>query len=150
MHFSFRPITADNSSVAYSIHRIGQPNPWSSRVFDDCLTPPYFAVYIGLKEIELGYLIGMKVLDEVTLMDIGVDAKYQGQGIGRLLMNYLVDLCLAQSIKQIWLEVRVSNERAIQLYQSVGFNLIETRKSYYVNDDGREDALIMCLQLESS
>lgn len=151
MSQQFTPITPQNSELGFNLHLQGQPSPWSRKIFDDCLTKPYFAYYLQ-SDLEcdskiVGYFIGMKVVDEVTLMDIGVVKKSQGHGFGRRLLNYCIELSEAENVKQIWLEVRESNTSAISLYESVGFNVIETRHDYYVNAEGKEDAFIMCLQL---
>lgn len=79
-------------------------------------------------------------------MDIGLAPSYRGQGLSYLLLEHFFAQCRAKAIEEVWLEVRVSNQGAIHLYQKNGFELIETRKNYYPCARGREDALIMkCL-----
>ncbi|MCF2946899.1 ribosomal protein S18-alanine N-acetyltransferase [Paraglaciecola aquimarina] len=147
MSLEFIPLTSENSAIGFELHNLGQPNPWSRKIFDDCLSQPYFAFYLGSTSQYLGYFIAMQVVDELTIMDIGVRKVERGRGYGRLLINYIVDYCEKNNIQQVWLEVRQSNTAAINLYESVGFNVIETRHDYYVGANGKEDALIMCLQV---
>lgn len=147
MSQAFIPITVNNSHNGYQIHRLSQFKPWSRKIFDDCLTPPYFAYYLMNSDEYLGYFIAMKVLDELTLMDIAVDIKFRSLGFGRVLLNYFMSEANKHEVSKVWLEVRQSNIAAIELYQSVGFNLVEIRRNYYPTSTGKENALIMCLEL---
>ncbi|WP_158968502.1 ribosomal protein S18-alanine N-acetyltransferase [Paraglaciecola sp. L3A3] len=145
MNPKFIAITSNNSDLGFTLHLQGQPSPWSRKIFDDCLSPPYFAYYLTVSSDIVGYFIAMKVADEVTLMDLVVAAGYRGKGYGRVLLEYCMQLSEVAKVQQIWLEVRQSNLAAITLYESVGFNVIETRHDYYLSEKGKEDALIMCL-----
>jgi ribosomal-protein-alanine N-acetyltransferase len=89
----------------------------------------------------------MTVLDEVTLMDIVVSPSHQGKGLGKSLLQHLMDQCNQNNIQQIWLEVRESNAVAINLYDNAGFILVEHRVNYYPSAKGKEDAMIMCCYL---
>ena len=96
----------------------------------------------------LAYCIGLNVVGEITLMDIGVDKASQGQGVGRKMLNYFIAHAIDIKGTEVWLEVRQGNHKAIGLYTSSGFELIETRKNYYKHSSSalsevREDALIM-------
>jgi ribosomal-protein-alanine N-acetyltransferase len=143
----FSLLTAQNSEICFDLHKQGQFSPWSRKIFEDCLTTPYFAYSLKQNEQLLGYYIGMTVLDEVTLMDIVVSAEHQGKGLGKSLLQHLMDRCNQNNIQQIWLEVRESNKAAINLYDKAGFILVEQRVNYYPSAKGKEDALIMCCYL---
>jgi ribosomal-protein-alanine N-acetyltransferase len=143
----FSPLTVQNSEHYFELHKQGQFSPWSRKIFEDCLTQPYFGYSLDKDHQPLGYYIGMTVLDEVTLMDIVVSAEHQGNGLGKSLLQHLMDHCNQNSIQQIWLEVRESNATAINLYDNAGFILVEQRVNYYPSKKGKEDALIMCCYL---
>jgi ribosomal-protein-alanine N-acetyltransferase len=143
----FSLLTDQNSEICFELHKQGQFSPWSRKIFEDCLTTPYFAYSLKQNEQLLGYYIGMTVLDEVTLMDIVVSAEHQGKGLGKSLLQHLMDRCNQNNIQQIWLEVRESNNAAINLYDKAGFILVEQRVNYYPSAKGKEDALIMCCYL---
>ncbi|WP_339726128.1 ribosomal protein S18-alanine N-acetyltransferase [uncultured Paraglaciecola sp.] len=143
----FSPLIAQNSDPYFELHKQGQFSPWSRKIFDDCLTKPYFAYSLDLDNQPLGYYIGMRVLDEVTLMDIVVGAAHRGKGVGKSLLQHLMDHCNQHNIQQIWLEVRESNAAAIKLYDNAGFIVVEQRVNYYPSEKGKEDALIMCCYL---
>jgi ribosomal-protein-alanine N-acetyltransferase len=147
MKSQFSPLTARNSDICFELHKQGQFSPWSRKIFEDCLTKPYFAYSLKQDEQVLGYYIGMTVLDEVTLMDIVVSAAHQGKGLGKSLLQHLMQQCNQNNIQQIWLEVRESNAAAISLYDNAGFILVEQRVNYYPSAKGKEDALIMCCYL---
>lgn len=140
----FSLITVQNSERYFELHQQGQFSPWSRKIFEDCLTKPYFAFSLDQDNQPLGYYIGMTVLDEVTLMDIVVSNAHQGNGMGKLLLRHFMDQCSQNNIQQIWLEVRESNAAAIHLYDNAGFILVEQRLNYYPSAKGKEDALIMC------
>jgi ribosomal-protein-alanine N-acetyltransferase len=143
----FSVLTTQNSEPCFELHKLGQFSPWSRRIFEDCLTKPYFAYLLEQNSQPFGYYIGMKVLDEVTLMDIVVSAAHQGKGLGKSLLQHLMAQCHQNNIQQIWLEVRESNSAAIKLYDNAGFILVEQRVNYYPSAKGKEDALIMCCYL---
>jgi ribosomal-protein-alanine N-acetyltransferase len=143
MAAKFIQVHKNNYHGAYAIHRSGQLNPWSESVFVDCLDPPYFAYNIEHNDVTIGYYICLRVLDEATLMDIGVHSKYQSKGWGSRVLEHFIQQCEIQNVATIWLEVRLSNHSAIQLYEKAGFILIEQRKRYYLSESGREDALVM-------
>ncbi|ALS97886.1 ribosomal protein S18-alanine N-acetyltransferase [Lacimicrobium alkaliphilum] len=139
----FSPINADNYDAVFRLQCACHSHPWSRGTFASCLTPPYFAWQLKGDEQLLGFYVGLQVLKEATLMDIGLAPSARGQGLSYLLLEHFFAQCRAKAMEEIWLEVRVSNQGAIHLYQKTGFELIETRKNYYPCAEGREDALIM-------
>lgn len=135
---------------AYNIHMQVTFAPWQYSTFADAITAPYttrVAIYNGAVA---GYAQILMVVDEATLMDIAVDPKLQGQGIGRLLLNDVISQSVEAGMSAIWLEVRKSNLAAIHLYEQHHFVIQEIRKHYYPAADGREDALIMSLTLPNN
>lgn len=85
-----------------------------------------------------------KVLDEGQVANIAVRSDVRGKGIGRQLTSNLIDLAKKNGVKRMTLEVKDCNERAINLYRSLGFEVEGTRKKYYAN---RYDALLMGLTI---
>jgi len=71
----------------------------------------------------------------------------QGRGLGRALLEHLIDELEKRGVATLWLEVRASNAAAIALYESLGFNEATIRRNYYPTTDGREDAIIMALPI---
>ncbi len=123
--------------------------PWSQKNFEGCLKSKHRAwVFVDdAKEIQ-AYAIVQKVVDEAHLLNICVKPSAQKQGLGREVLNHIIDYANSISSVLIVLEVRSSNTRAQQLYISAGFNEMSVRKNYYPGKDGREDAILMGLDLD--
>lgn len=94
----------------------------------------------------IGYVGVWLMYEQAQITTIGVSPHYQRQGYGRLLMNTMIDLAICHGCETMSLEVRVSNEKAIALYQSLGFTIEAIRKNYY--QDNHEDAYLMMKRLE--
>lgn len=123
--------------------------PWSKINFENCLKSKHQAwIFIDdVKEIQ-GYAIVQRVVDEAHLLNICVKPSAQGQGLGREILKYIIDYANSISSVLIVLEVRSSNKRAQQMYLSAGFNEMSVRKNYYPAKEGREDAVLMGLDLD--
>ena len=93
---------------------------------------------ISLKETE--------VLDEGSLDNLAVTASRRGQGAGRMLFENVLADVRKKGAERIFLEVRESNETALKLYESAGFERLAIRKAYY--QDPTEDAIVMDLHFE--
>ncbi|MDY6765021.1 MAG: ribosomal protein S18-alanine N-acetyltransferase [Halobacteria archaeon] len=92
-----------------------------------------------------GYALGILTNStHARVMSLGVRKEYRRQGIGRALMEELLDVFRNKDISNVELEVRVSNTAAQELYESLGFTKERRRDSYY--SDG-EDAYVMQKQL---
>lgn len=100
----------------------------------------YYSAY-DLSGNLLGYAGCWRIIDEAHITTIAVKPEYQRKKIGEALLNKILDDCYKHEIKYITLEVRISNEPAIKLYEKYGFKSLGTRKGYYQNNN--EDALIM-------
>lgn len=95
----------------------------------------------------VGFLVSQAVLDETTLMHLAVAGEHQRQGWGRQMMQCWVQQQRQAGQQRLLLEVRSTNQAAIALYRSLGFETIGQRRGYYVSPDGVEDALVMALAL---
>ncbi len=89
----------------------------------------------------VGYTGSWQIIDEAHITTIAVKTEYKGKKIGEALLQRLFKECYKNKIKYITLEVRVSNEPAINLYKKYNFKSLGVRKGYYQNNG--EDALIM-------
>jgi ribosomal-protein-alanine N-acetyltransferase len=94
----------------------------------------------------LGFAGAHIILDEGHITNVAVIKEARGHGLGRLLMDALMQLAANLGARYLTLEVRASNAAAVALYQSFGFIKVSVRKKYY--EDNGEDALLMvCDQL---
>ncbi len=122
-------------------------HPWSEKLFLSNFGHRYFNHCLLLNDAVIGYFVASAVAGEVTLMNIAISSKWQGQGAGLYLLTFLLDYARQNNQQEIWLEVRDSNHSAIHLYQKMGFVEVDIRRNYYPLENGREDAVIMCCYL---
>ena len=117
--------------------------PWSRESFRQELERNVAARYL-VAESEgkiIGYAGAWIILDESHITNIAVAESYRGRGVGRKLTQALLQLLSNLGASYATLEVRVSNERAQNLYRSLGFISVGKRKRYY--EDNQEDAFLM-------
>lgn len=116
--------------------------PWTRRHFLDEISSTfgYPTVAFLPDGTVAGYLCLKQVLDEAEILDVAVSPSFRGRGIGRLLLQHALESARGRGAQLVWLEVRVGNREAIQLYERAGFREIARRKGYY---DGGEDAIVM-------
>jgi len=130
------------------IEQQAYPHPWTRGNFTDALRSGYHARVLLAGDEMLGYYVAMQGVDEVHLLNITVAPQYQRQGWGHTLLDALALWARAQGAQWLWLEVRVSNTRAIAIYESHGYRRVGLRKGYYpAGPDRREDAVVMSLRL---
>jgi ribosomal-protein-alanine N-acetyltransferase len=146
-----QPLGVTDLDELMPIERAAYPVPWSQGNFIDSIAAGYHAESLrrvgGRREL-LGYWLAMPGVDEMHLLNITVAPAWQGQGLARLMLDRLAAVCRREGLAQLWLEVRVSNERARQVYRQYGFAEVGRRKAYYPSAKGpREDALLMSLKV---
>ena len=145
----FATMQVDDLDEVMPIETQIYPHPWSRGNFLDSLRSHYQSLTVrdGAGRL-LGYFLVMEAVDEAHLLNISVAAEVQGEGLGHLLLHYAVDLARQHRMQMILLEVRVSNLRALHVYQRYGFVEIGRRKNYYpIDTSTREDAIVMNLPL---
>jgi ribosomal-protein-alanine N-acetyltransferase len=127
------------------IERASYPTPWSRSMFAGELSKPSsvcLGAFDGDAERALvGYAIVSRYVDAWHVMNIAVAPAHRRRGIGSALLDRLFVLTAGDARRGYTLEVRVSNEGAIRLYEQLGFRSRGIRRGYYT--DNREDALIM-------
>jgi ribosomal-protein-alanine N-acetyltransferase len=126
------------------IERESYPTPWSRSMFASELAKPS-SLSLGAFDTEggelVGYLIISRYVDAWHVMNVAVAPPFRRRGIARLLLDRLFEVTSTDERRGYTLEVRVSNEGAIKLYETLGFKPRGVRRGYYT--DNREDALIM-------
>ncbi len=120
-------------------------SPWTKDQFKYELLENPFANLWGLviDDKLVGYYDLWIIFETSELANIAVLPEYQHQGYGQQLMNHIELKASEAECETIGLEVRVSNERAIALYERNGFFTISTKPGYYKDEDGYEDAYRM-------
>jgi ribosomal-protein-alanine N-acetyltransferase len=140
----FRRLTSGDLEAIERIERRSYPTPWSRSMFASELAKPS-SISLGAFEGETGELVGYLVIsryvDAWHVMNIAVAPEHRRRGIAAALFERLFELTAADGRRGYTLEVRISNEAAIKLYERLGFQSRGIRRGYYT--DNREDALIM-------
>ena len=119
---------------------------WSEEVIKTSIESDNY-VFIACCENSqiVGYVNASVILDEAELNRLAVFGTHRGKGIGKLLVDTLLDYLKGQNITLVRLEVRASNHPAISLYNSKKFKQYAVRKNYYSNPE--EDAVLMSLTI---
>jgi ribosomal-protein-alanine N-acetyltransferase len=147
---SFAPMNLQHVALIGTMERRNYDFSWSDAIFRDCIKAGYICRLMKLDDEIIGYGILQIGADEAHILNLCIDAPWQRQGFARLLLEHLVNEALGHRAHIVFLEVRPSNPRAVELYQRSGFNEIGLRKGYYDARNGREDALVMARNLQSA
>jgi ribosomal-protein-alanine N-acetyltransferase len=137
-----RALEAADLAAIEEIEQSAYPTPWSRSMFASELAKPT-SICLGAFEGEelVGYVINSRYVDAWHVMNVAVDPDHQRRGVASRLLERLFELTRDDERRGYTLEVRVSNEGAIELYERLGFEPRGIRRGYYT--DNREDALIM-------
>jgi [ribosomal protein S18]-alanine N-acetyltransferase len=140
----FRRLELRDLNAIELIERASYPTPWSRSMFAGELAKPS-SISLGAFDADtrelLGYLIISRYVDAWHVMNVAVAPEHRRRKIATMLLDRLFDLTAGEGRRGYTLEVRVSNEHAIRLYERAGFKPRGIRRGYYT--DNREDALIM-------
>ena len=122
--------------------------PWTRGIFIDCLRANYDCWVLDGPNALTGHAVLSVGAGEAHLLNVCVAREHQGQGMGRQLVEHMLQRARARAAQIVFLEVRASNDVAAQLYESVGFNEIGKRRNYYPTKRGLEDARVLALQID--
>lgn len=145
----FVPMTEEHVKAVAAIEKRTFSMPWSEESLMHEVTGTHGAHYlVGLIEDQVAAYGGFwQIFDEAHITNIAVDQPYRGRGYGHLLLEAMDELCRSLGILYQTLEVRVSNEAAIHLYEVHGFASAGIRPGYY--EAPKEAANIMWKTMES-
>jgi len=144
---SLRPMRETDLVAVQAVEERAYEFPWTLGIFRDCLRADYPAWVLVEHDEVIGYFLLSIAAGEAHVLNVCVAPEHQGHGHGRRLMRTIMQLARGRGVQRVFLEVRPSNTGAIALYDSEGFNEIGRRPRYYPAKNGREDALVMALEL---
>ncbi|KAF1697820.1 ribosomal-protein-alanine N-acetyltransferase [Pseudoxanthomonas jiangsuensis] len=144
-----RAIREGDLDAVMAIERRAYPFPWTRGIFRDCLLAGYPALLALEDDRPAGYGVMSIAADEAHILNLCSAPERQSRGLGRHLLRALLRMARDQGAQRVFLEVRPSNPPAIALYHSEGFNEIGRRPRYYPAHEGREDAIVMAMELVS-
>lgn len=143
MSVLIREMTMEDIDAVMEVEEEAFAIPWSRSSFESEVAQNFLAVYLVAENEEgiAGYGGLWFILDEAHITNVAVKAAARRQGIGRRLVEALIEKAAERDIQKLTLEVRESNREAIALYEKTGFAVEGRRPGYY--QDNKEDALIM-------
>jgi ribosomal-protein-alanine acetyltransferase len=149
-----RIMTAADVDEVLAIEHAVQAYPWTRGNFCDALDSSYLCYVEETsdcvdKASVRGYAVLMPGVDEAELLNIGVAAAHQRQGVGGMMLSMMLDVAGNRGVSRVLLEVRASNRAAIALYRRAGFIDVSVRRGYYRNAGGSEDAVVMACDIPS-
>lgn len=142
-----RPMTEADVGAVVALERASYQFPWSEGIFRDCLRVGYTCRVVTSANRVIGYGVMSVGAGEAHILNLCIDSAFRCQGIGRRMLDYLLDKGAAAGMSEAFLEVRPSNTAAIRLYLSLGFDQVGMRRGYYQAVGGREDAAVLKLNL---
>ena len=142
-----RAMTHEDIAQVSDIERRSYEFPWSHGVFRDCLLAGYHCFVLESDGRVAGYAILSIAAGEAHILNLCVDPKRRQLGYGEQLLDEILSKSRGSEVKEVFLEVRPSNEIALALYRKKGFRMIASRPAYYQAREGREDAAVMSLRI---
>lgn len=147
--FSLRPATPDDLKTILEIEHKVHTAPWSEENFKSELAKPYSHTLL-LTDDETdskiaGYIV-FWIMEDAQILNVAVDLPYRGLGFAKKMIRQAITQAAKDGLKRMTLEVRKTNQPAIQLYQNIGFGITHVRRGFYTNG---EDAYHMTLSLDA-
>lgn len=142
-----RGMRIDDLDVVSGLEVLSYEFPWSLGIFSDCVKGGHPCWVLCVDTVITGYGILSMGAGEAHLLNLCIAPDHRGRGLGRHLLGRLLDIARWNGAERVFLEVRPSNPLAKALYESVGFKEIGRRPRYYPARDGREDAIVMALEM---
>ena len=137
-----RKMKASDVSAIAELEKRCFSDPWSAdSIASELVNPLSYWLVAEIDGQVAGYVGSQSVLDAADMMNIAVSPEYRRRGVAKALVNELTAYLSKNNVIALLLEVRVSNEPAITLYEKMGFQQVGRRPNYYRNP--REDALIL-------
>jgi ribosomal-protein-alanine N-acetyltransferase len=141
----------DDLPAMMAIERVAFRNPWSTELVRRELTHEWSTILIaeeagpdGRMQL-LGFSIFWLVQDELHILNVATAPEHRHRGVARAVLRATLQEARDRRCTAATLEVRRSNEPALNLYRSFGFRPIGVRPNYYVEEG--EDAVVMVLEL---
>ncbi len=144
---TIREMNHDDLTMVSDIERRSYEFPWSHGVFRDCLLAGYQCLTLIREDRVAGYAILSVAAGEAHILNLCINPEFRALGYGERLLDELLYRARSASVREIFLEVRPSNETAMGLYRKKGFHQIAARPAYYQASEGREDAAVLAKKL---
>ena len=143
----FRPMLFEDIQRVTEIEKQAYNHTWTEGIFRDCIRVGYDCLVLEIEGSVQAFGLVSVAANEAHILNICVARDYQRQGYGKRMLHRLLEIAEQKGADFIYLEVRESNEPAVNLYDQEGFNRLGVRKKYYPTEAGREDALVFAKAL---
>lgn len=145
----WRPMTRHDVAQVAAMEARAYEFPWSLQIFRDCLAAGH-KCWVLQEDLEIiGYGILSTGAREAHVLNLCVAPNLQRHGHGRRILQHMLELARMHRAQRVYLEVRPSNAHAQMMYECAGFNEVGRRPNYYPARRGREDAIVMAMELLS-
>lgn len=141
-----RLLFPNDIDLIMAIESEAHSHPWKRKNMDDSLAGHHRCVGLFEQDILLGFYVASAAGGDAELLDIAVSPARRKKGVAAQLMDDLM-VWAEKKAETLFLEVRVSNQKAIRLYQRYEFMEVGERPNYYPTLNGKEHALIMARYL---
>ena len=141
--WSLRPMRSADLDHVGAVERTIYSHPWTLGNFRDSLHAGYSCWVMEVRGELAGYGVLMIGVGEAHLLNLSIAPAWQRRGMGRALLDHFIELAGRFGATRMLLEVRPSNTAARALYQRAGFLELSVRRGYYPAEGGREDAILM-------
>ncbi len=142
-----RAMRPQDMEAVFAIELAAYEFPWTLGIFRDCMNAGYGCWVLAENDKIIGYGVVSVAVGEAHILNVCIAPKAQGRGHGRHMVSRLIDVSRWHRAERVFLEVRQSNVAALHIYETLGFNEIGRRPSYYPARNGREDAIVMAMEL---
>ena len=148
-----KPLTEKELDQVLALDNICFGGLWSLRSYKREIDSPNSSLFImtidyQLEEKVIGLACYWAILEEAHITILAIHPDFQGKGLGKLLLNHLLQEINKQDLKTATLEVSANNQKALNLYQKFGFKEAGRRKKYYQKTG--EDALVLWKKVEDA
>jgi len=146
VQLEYRLLDASLLDTVCQLEREAHSHPWSRNLFADCLGARQPCVVAFNHSQLVGYAVIKVAAGNAELLNIAVAANCRRQGIAHALLQHIIS-AVSPHADTLYLEVRQSNQTALELYDTLGFVEVGIRPNYYPAKKGREDAVILAYPL---
>ena len=138
-----RPMEPEDVETVVGIESRAFTSPWQADTFLNLIGRPGSELWVMEHPVAgiLAYAVLWCIIDQAELANIAVRSDFRGQGYASRMLERVLQIARDRQVESIYLEVRASNKRAVELYEHFGFSRVGVRKTYY--DKPKEDALVM-------
>lgn len=144
-----RPLRREDIPAIVEIETEAFSTPWRAETFRGLIGRDSVEVLVMTDEAEgvVAYAVLWCIMDQGELANLAVTSRRRGGGLGKRLLRHVMRTARDRGVRKLYLEVRSSNSRAMDLYRAEGFSDVGVRRGYY--ERPKEDAVIMMATLDT-